>query len=220
MSAEVSHAYGLMGCALLILATVSFWLRLFVRSDFARRGTLGVIFMLSWIPLPRTSMVQVLRGVVGDIAIPTFLLFGLMVGGCLLSSLPKHSSAGQKLRPDFFVPDDSLRWFFILVVGAGSLFYPMTMGFTIMDPYAWGYAPNVMLLVCLSVILALEFAGQRTAAVLILLAVAAYAAGLMESSNLWDYLMDPLLFGISLSVICRGIAEQVRSRRRVPASRG
>ncbi len=217
MNAWASHGYGLMGCALLVLAAVSFWLQLFVRSDFVRRGTLVSIFVLSWIPLRGTSTVEFLRGVVGDIAVATFLLCGLMVWGCLVPAGTKGTVAEHKKRPLFFIPDESLHWFFILVVVAGSIFYPMTMGFTIEDPYAWGYAPHGMLLVCLGLILALEFAQQRTAAALILFAVAGYAAHLLESTNLWDYLMDPLLFGISVAILCRFMTNQVRSRVRAPA---
>ncbi len=217
MSDWVSHSYGLLGCCLLVLAVASFWLRRIVSSKPARFGMLAGIFVLSWIPLPRTSLVVFLRGVVGDIAIPTFLLCGLVVLGCLLAASNKDSPSSKKPSTFFFVPNDSLRGFFVLVVIVGLIFYPMTMGFSLMDPYAWGYTPHVMLLGCLGLILILEFMGQRFPATLILVSVAGYAAGLMESSNLWDYLMDPILFGIGLAMLSYYLVSRVRSSRRASA---
>lgn len=217
MSDWVSHSYGLLGCGLLILAAASFWLQRLVSSKPARLGMLVAVFVLSWIPLPRTSAVLFLRGVVGDIAIPTFLLCGLAVLGCLLAASNKNSRASQKPRGFFFVPNESLRWFFVLVLMVALIFYPMSMGFSPIDPYAWGYTPHVMVLVCLGLILLMEFAGQRIAATLILVSVAGYGVELMESSNLWDYLMDPILFGIGLAMVCYFLASKVRSRDRAPA---
>ncbi|MEX1118652.1 MAG: hypothetical protein WEB60_07645 [Terrimicrobiaceae bacterium] len=204
MSHSVSDGYGLLGCSFLVLAVVGLWLRPFVKSVVARLGILGGILVISWIPIPGISLVVFLRGVMGDVSVPTFLLCGLMVWRCLDPSGGK-GSASQK-KPPFSAPNPSLHWFFLIVVIVGCLFYPMTMGFTLADPYSWGFAPHGMILVCLGLVLVLDFSGQRSAATLILLAIAAYAVGIMETSNLWDYLMDPLLFGISVVMTCRFMA--------------
>lgn len=214
MSDWVSHSYGLLGCAILVLAFASFWLQRRVGAVRVRWGLLTTIFVISWIPFAGTSPVVFLRGIVGDIAIPTFFLCGMMVVGAVLPSTRTGPLDQSQPRPPFLVSNASLVSFFVVVVGVGLVFYPMTLGFALLDPYAWGFTPHVMILVCLGLVLAWELAGRRTPATLILLSVAAYAVRLLESSNLWDYLMDPILFGISLVMLGDLVLRSLRGSRR------
>lgn len=194
----IQHSYGLLGSAMIILVIVGSVLRLLVKSLNVRRVVLGVVFVLAFIPVNETSLVELLRGVTADLSIPTVLLCVLVLTICLFD---RRAPPARKNRTSPRIPlitGGSLSVFFVVVIVVGCVFYPMTMGFTLMDPYAWGYAPRWMLLVCLLLTVVLEFCRQRTAANLILLSVAAYVPRLMESTNLWDYLLDPILFLICL----------------------
>jgi len=78
-----------------------------------------------------------------------------------------------------------------LVVATAILLYPFALGLTQFDSYSLGYA-NPWLLVAL--LLLTLFCWHRKyyfLAVMITAAVTAYSLQLLESLNLWDYLIDP-----------------------------
>ena len=79
------------------------------------------------------------------------------------------------------------------IAGAAALFYAMALGLGDFDPYRLGYQP--ILLLALLAVPALLLWSRGRALWLWLLAVdlLAFAAGLLESTNFWDYLIDPLL---------------------------
>lgn len=112
----------------------------------------------------------------------------------------------------------SLTPFFAGVSVVGFLFYPMTMEFTLIDPYASGQSPRWMLLICLLITVGFVFAGHWAAASLVLLAVGAYALHVMESTNLWDYLLDPVLFLIGLVGCAAALIGRLRSHASPPQS--
>jgi hypothetical protein len=71
----------------------------------------------------------------------------------------------------------------------------MALGLSAFDPYALGFAgPARGLLLVLSLLALFAWWGGRILLLLaILLGIGAYRLGLLESSNLWDYLLDPWL---------------------------
>jgi len=80
-------------------------------------------------------------------------------------------------------------WTFSLIAGAGL--YPMALGLTRWDPYSagWGFSwLFVLMFILTAVLLALK---NRFAWVL-MAAVVAYDLRVLESTNLWDYMIDPL----------------------------
>ncbi len=81
-----------------------------------------------------------------------------------------------------------------------SLLYPLTLGLTLWDPYALGYRPRVLLLVAAALVIA-WWRRRRGAALVLAAGVAAFGAGLMESTNLWDYLVDPAVATWALAAI-------------------
>ncbi len=101
---------------------------------------------------------------------------------------------GRKL---FRTADWNAAW----IVGAGLalLLYPMALGLTSLDPYGWGW--QVILPVLTAFLAAgLLIRGNRFGIVL-LLPFIGFLAGLQESTNFWDALIDPFYGGVSLIVV-------------------
>ena len=75
---------------------------------------------------------------------------------------------------------------------AGLVLYPLTLGIGGWDPYELGYRPLAMLGILLVLAAWGRWRGYRAAAFVPII-VLAWCAGLLESTNLWDYLLDPLV---------------------------
>lgn len=91
----------------------------------------------------------------------------------------------------------------LLVVAA--VFYPMSLGFTVTDPYAHGYYPTVLSAFLLSIFCWAVLSGWYLSAAVLASAFIAFAFGWLESDNFWDYLFDPLLVVVAIvCVVLRG----------------
>ena len=112
------------------------------------------------------------RGVIGDLSIVSMLLLWT-------SLLP-----GRKPTP--------LAFKFALSCIA-IVFYPLALGFGMIDPYAWGYGSILFLIAVLLFALVCGLANWSKGVWIIAIAILAWAAHWHESANLWDYLLDPFL---------------------------
>lgn len=85
-------------------------------------------------------------------------------------------------------------WIFSLT--AGAVLYPMALGLGRWDPYAagWGFSWLFVLLFSLTVVLLVM---KNHFAVVLMAVILAYNLRLLESTNLWDYLVDPFLVVVS-----------------------
>ena len=72
-------------------------------------------------------------------------------------------------------------------------FYPLALGFGMLDPYAWGYDSIILLVVVIATALVALLMGSNRIAIILAIAILAWAAGWHESANLWDYILDPFL---------------------------
>ncbi len=90
----------------------------------------------------------------------------------------------------------------ILIAVVAILFYPFALGFTMFDPYAWGYHSSVFVGTVLLVAAIYFFAKHSWEALMLSVAVIAWSIHWHESMNLWDYLLDPFLaaWAIGLSI--------------------
>lgn len=131
---------------------------------------------------------------------PSFTLTAL-----LAVALWGRVTRGKLLRPT----DWKAAW----MVGAGLalLLYPMGLGLTSLDPYGWGWGRELPILITVLASLLL-IRGNRFGIVL-LLPLAGFLAGLQESTNFWDALIDPFYGGASLVLSARLIVLEVKSRR-------
>ena len=112
------------------------------------------------------------RGVIGDLSILTMLLLWT-------SLLP-----GRKPAPLAFK---------LAIACIAIVFYPLALGFGMIDPYAWGYGSTLFLIAVLLFALVCGLANWSKGVWIIAIAILAWAAHWHESANLWDYLLDPFL---------------------------
>ncbi|MBU3630556.1 hypothetical protein [Polynucleobacter sp. AP-Melu-500A-A1] len=112
------------------------------------------------------------RAVTGDLSIVLTLLLWSSV---LLPSRPAPIS------------------FKLAIVFISFMFYPLALGLGMIDPYAWGYSSLRLLIGVLVLALICGLAGWTKGVWIIALAVLAWAGHWHESTNLWDYVLDPLL---------------------------
>ena len=134
------------------------------------------------------------RGVIGDLSTVTVLL--------LLSAL--------------FVRNQSAPWIVKVAIGlVGLCFYPFALGLGMFDPYGWGYSSVTLLIAVLVFAMLCAIANWNRGAWIIGFAIIAWGMQWHESTNLWDYLIDPLLvvwaiFGV-VATIMKKRKEKARS---------
>ena len=81
-----------------------------------------------------------------------------------------------------------------LALAAAILLYPFALGLTRFDSYSLGYSNLWLLVVIFIIALFCWLRKYYFLAVAITAAVIAFTLKLLESHNLWDYLIDPLFF--------------------------
>jgi hypothetical protein len=131
------------------------------------------------------------RGVTGDLSIVTLLLLWS-------SMLP----SAKKTPLGFKVP-------LALIAIA---FYPLALGFGMMDPYAWGYGSISLLIAVILFAIVCGLAGWTKGVWILSFAIIAWAAHWHESANLWDYLLDPFLAIWALFAIPNAIYRKRREK--------
>lgn len=82
---------------------------------------------------------------------------------------------------------------FAAILVAAVFLYPMALGLGDWDPYRLGWGQPAMWGGLLALVVACWLIGLRLLPALIALALLAWSASLLESRNLWDYLLDPWL---------------------------
>jgi hypothetical protein len=81
----------------------------------------------------------------------------------------------------------------LIIALASILFYPFALGLTMFDPYSWGYGSIIFVVAVMMMALLFFFTKRSWEALTISLAVIAWSIHWHESTNLWDYLLDPFL---------------------------
>ncbi len=195
----LNHYAGLFGCLLLLIALPLVHVRC---PRFDRRVVSITIFaMLSFAVLPINSLpvIAYVRGVTADLSITSVFLLSIFIAGAY---------TGNR----YFALPEKHRLHRILML-AGLILYPMALGLSPWDSYGMGYGG-----VGFALILPVLFVGliiRRSWMVLLVLScsILAYLAGLLESTNLWDYLIDIWLFlYVSVSAIWRLLSRLCRNR--------
>lgn len=154
--------------------------------------------VLSLIPFGALPAAAYVRGIVGDLSIPTLVL--------LLIAL---------LRPHYVVvADRQLRHLYSVLAVAAVCLYPLALGVGLYDPYRLGYSDMLFIATVLLFAIAALLIRKDLVALCLTLATLAWSLGWYESTNLWDYLIDPLVsvyaIGALLKIgVCRLVASKV-----------
>jgi hypothetical protein len=101
-------------------------------------------------------------------------------------------------------------WIFALI--AGIMLYPMALGFGGFDPYelGWGFSWLFLLLMALTILLLLR---KNRFGIVMVACIVGYDFQLLESPNLWDYLIDPVYVLISCAALTRWLIRGLQHRR-------
>jgi hypothetical protein len=167
------------------------------------KGLLLALFIALLVPKPGASiaLAAFFRGFIGDLSITLLALSFWSLCHRLSGVLP--------------VSQGELTALMCTVAVAALLLYPTALGWGDWDAYRLGWGSwwflSVLLLLCgLS-----AWMGVYVLPALVALALLAWTLGLMESSNLWDYLMDPWLSMFALGYVARkGFIKCSQSLRR------
>ena len=160
-------------------------------------STLVIIVLIPFHGLPLAAY---LRGGIGDLSITSLILLTLTIlrslSGCTLADI----------RPNNLMLS--------LIVLAALGLYPMDLGLGYFDPYRLGYG-NVGFIGGLLLITLVAYYYQQTLLALTLtFTVLAWNIGWYESTNLWDYLLDPLLAIYAIGALLKqGVQFSLRLRQ-------
>lgn len=141
-------------------------------------AVLLVSLAISFAPSGTGNLASLLLGLLGSLSITTLLL---LIQFCLFS---QH---GGSDRVAGLKPTEQCIWIAIAII-----LYVSALGQIEYDLYAFGMRPLLTWLIPLCS-LAAFISGQRFLAICLQAAAIAYALGLYDSNNYWDYLVDPLL---------------------------
>lgn len=93
----------------------------------------------------------------------------------------------------------------------GIFLYPLTLGMSMVDPYEWGFSFSGFFVVTMIFTLFLLFKGNRFGFAL-MAAILGLNLGLLESINLWDYLVDPFYFFFSVGMVITIMTKRLLSK--------
>ena len=157
-------------------------------------------FVALWLPAGTANIpvVAYVRGVSSDVSIT---LVALACFALFRDALP---SFGDSEKTPVVVA----------VLAAAVLLYPMALGLGDWDPYRLGWGHPGMWTSLLALVVVCWLNGWRLLPALVALALLAWAAGLLESGNLWDYLLDPWLVVVACINCVKAVATRLARQRR------
>jgi len=174
---------GLGGISLLLSATL---FKILISLKISKQTAYilsGLIFILSFVPISGYTVNQYFRGLFNDLSITSIIVLGYY-----LINPERSKNQTQPLM--------------LLIAIVGILFYPAAIGFGPIDPYAWGYLNQdhglfipLLFLALLAALMTMAVIKRYTLLLSCLVfSSIAYQLNLLESLNLWDYLLDPIIF--------------------------
>ena len=181
-------------------------------------------------PMRRATLVAILAGALALMALPGNLSpawylglafqypSGVLVGCCVLRLTERWNG----LRRSRAMPQALAG----VLAGAGMLLYLDALGVLTSGYYYAGFggvvAPLAAIALAIACVLAILLTQSRGHAAAVLGAVALFSVLRLPTGNLWDALLDPLLFGWALVALLAGARRRAarRTSGRVPAKDG
>jgi hypothetical protein len=167
----------------------------------------AAVFVLLWCPAgdAQLPLVAYVRGISSDlsislVAIACLGMYQRLSGARLIDARERHAAS--------------------LAFAAFAVFlYPLALGWGDWDSYRLGWGSPGLWVALLVLSLACWGRGLRLLPVLIALGLFAWAIGVLESTNLWDYLIDPWL-AVGAIFQCLKVAASLLVARCKPARGG
>lgn len=178
---------GLAGCTLLLVSVVMTAARSRRYSLTTRRLLFFSVFVVAFLPVQGLSIVGYVRGVTGDVSVTTLIL----LVAASISSLMDRDLYDSR----------SVLVLMLLILGGGVFLYPFALGLTYFDPYALGYGSKAFVAVLFLLSLGAWYFDLYLIVACVIFAISAYMIGMYESTNLWDYLIDPLITSYALFLL-------------------
>ena len=171
------------------------------RANVRGRWLAAICFVVMWLPVGALSLpvAAYVRGITSDLSVSLMALAALSLCGRLFGLKPFD------LREHKLV--------FLAASVAALFLYPLALGLGDWDAYRPGWGSAAMWASLFLVCVAGWLAGFRLLPLLIALALLAWTAQLLESNNLWDYLLDPWLAFIAIFRTLRTGAQNWLNRR-------
>ncbi|GMR20322.1 MAG: hypothetical protein BMS9Abin36_0917 [Gammaproteobacteria bacterium] len=132
------------------------------------------------IPVKGMSVYTYVRGITGDLSIITLILLG--------------DAVVFRLSGKQIIPERSRHLILAAITAAGFILYPTSLGATAFDLYSIGYEAWVLAVALLVSGLAACWRRQYIIIAVVIATISAFNIELLESRNLWDYLIDPFVW--------------------------
>jgi hypothetical protein len=197
---RLTDAFALLGICVVLCAGLIGMLTAWRAAD-ARATWVKVLaalcFVLLWVPVGATNIpvVAYARGITGDLSVTLVMLAVWRVGRLAL----KGRAIAQREQIALMA-----------AVAVAALFlYPLALGWGDWDAYRPGWGSWGMLLALLVLCAVCGAANLQVLPALVATALLAWSLGLLESGNLWDYLLDPWLSIYALAYVVHKVAHKV-----------
>ncbi|MEQ1913735.1 MAG: hypothetical protein HOP24_07175 [Sideroxydans sp.] len=147
-----------------------------------RTATLLLGYVIAMVPVAGLSLAGALRGMLGDLSTTSTLLLSAALFTRLRFLVNGNAAPLWNARERFSV------LLFISVLAL--LLYPFALGIGTLDPYRAGFGSVSLLLMLALLSLWFMRRGLYLLPFVCALSVMAWSMRLLESTNLWDYLLD------------------------------
>ena len=199
----LTDVFALVSVAIAFCVGAMYFYRFVLPSRFKGRAAgwmnawILALFIALLVPMPGAGipLAGFFRGYIGDLSI-TLLVLSVW---SLCHRLYGVAGIGKR----------ELTALMVVIGAAALLLYPTALGWGDWDAYrlgwgSWWFFSALLALSAISI-----WMGLRVLPALVALALLAWSVGLMESSNLWDYLLDPWLSAFALSFVFIKCAQTV-----------
>lgn len=171
-------------CALVGVAIPMQLLNISRFSPAVRFSVCALLAAFMVIPVKGLVVAGYVWGLIGDPSIATIALMSLV---CI-----------KQLTGREVCDDRNVGALLLLVLAGGAMLYPLALGLSPYDPYALGFGSWMLYSALLAVALAAWWLQLPLVVAWIVASALAYTFGMFESTNLWNYLLDPIAVLIAI----------------------
>lgn len=185
---------GLMGHAI-AMVTLGVMLAPARLNSLHRTWLAVALLLVSLVPWNGLPLAGYTRGIVGDLSMSSLVLLAwtiiqrIHLPGALLTFSRELFAARST--------------FLALIALCACALYPLALGLSMFDPYRLGYASPLILGAFSLVAFAAWWRRQNLITLVLALSIVAWSIGWYESTNLWDYVLDPLVALYAMGALIR-----------------